>query len=75
MKLLLITQSNNNNIALPLSLQGFFNPQITLLITQNCHSNSVLDLDLILCKVCVCHFDQILEMLQHFTNVTYISEI
>ena len=48
---------------------------ITLLIIQNCHSSSILDLGFILSKVCARHFDQILKMLQHCTNVTYTLEV
>ena len=71
----LTLQSHNNNLDLSSNLQGFFNPQITLLIMQNFHSSSVLDLRLILSKVYVCHFDQVLEVLQHHMCITYSSKL
>ena len=51
-------------------MQGFFHPQITLLIIQNFHSSSILNLGFILFKVCMCHFDKISEVIQHCTNFT-----
>ena len=46
-------------LALSSNLQGFLNSQITLLLMQNFHSRLVLDLGLIMSKVCVCHLDWI----------------
>ena len=78
MTTILTLQSHNhatNNLALSSNLQEFFYPQITFLITQNSLSSSVLDVGLILSKVCVCHFDQIPEVLQHYRDIAYNSKV